>query len=64
MTKQIVLTVWAHGSTDAMEVAKAEARRKGFHVQTVASCRLVLGQTGDERRDRMTWNVALAVRPS
>lgn len=62
MSAQIVLTVHATGSTDAIDRAKAEARSRGYRVVTVASCRLVLGQTGDERRDALAWEVALAVR--
>ena len=62
MTEQVVLTVHARGSTDAVERAKALARTQGHRIQTVASCRLVIGQVGDERRDLMAWTVALAVR--
>jgi hypothetical protein len=62
MSEQIVLEVRAFGSTDAVARAKALARRNGHRVLTVASCRLVLGQHGDERHDEMAWIVALAVR--
>ena len=63
MTDQIVLTVHAIGSTDAIERAKALARTKGHRVVTVASCRLVLGQTYiDSGREALAWEVALAVR--
>jgi hypothetical protein len=61
MTRQIVLTVHARGSVDACERAKAMARSQGHRVRTIASCGLVLGQVGDERRDEMAWTVALAV---
>ena len=65
MSEQIVLTVHARGSTDASERAKALARVKGYRVVTVASIRLVLGQTFvDDRREELAWEVALAVRPA
>ena len=62
MTQGIVLTVHGRGSEDAIQRALALARTQGHKVATVAFCRLVMGQKGDERRDEMAWTVGLAVR--
>ena len=62
MTRQVVFTVKAIGSVGAAEIAKREARLSGMRVVTVASIHPVLGQTGDPRKDPMSWTVALAVK--
>lgn len=67
MSEQLELRVWAIGSTDAADKAKAEARRAGYRIQTVASIRPAPGSESvvDLHRTSAYWLVALAVnRPT
>jgi len=64
VTVQLKLRVRAVGSTDAADRAKAEARRRGHRVQTVASIRPANAHKAsvDLHRVEAGWIVVLAVR--
>lgn len=62
MSEQIEIRVTAAGSTDAADQAKAEARRQGYRIQTVAAIRPVTDVAPGPHK-RAGWVVTLAVRP-
>lgn len=60
MSEQIEIRVTAQGSTDAADKAKAEARRQGWRIRTVASIHPV-AYVVPGPREPAAWIVTLAV---